>query len=519
MDTTSTRKRSRPSELGSDDEGASCKLQAVGTAPHIASTTKLPPRVTGEDNRNSTPASGITTEGEFQQVLSKAQKRRQRSALSPGLAGNSVNSPGTEPAVPPAARPTAPCSSPAPTAPPAVDPVATAGVPTTSVPTLPLTARTVLFRPAHNGAVFPRTSRLAIAQALSALPGVKEVRVNTKKNIVAADAASPEWTEHLLATSEIAGMPVTTRLPADRTQSSGVVQGVYGNYADEDLLAAVSSKVRVVAAKRQGTILVLRFAAPYPPPPPPQGSTSSACPSEVPPSRPRSLQCLRCGCYGHATATCQRPVRCLRCGGPHQTQSCCSSRVRCLHCGGPHPADSPNCQLWQRERRLATIKASAPTHLSHREAQAVLQGYPHHQLSSSCSGPPRVTPTGGKTYAAALGAPDKEATTTTNHPQPRLQQRVPQAGAKKRGSIKLGPSPKEAPQNCSKEQATDPLNGESCCAAALLMSFSPPIGVVCLGSGVRTVAAVIAAPEGGEDGEMETTEKASPGESYRAAST
>ncbi|KAH7933387.1 hypothetical protein HPB49_012119 [Dermacentor silvarum] len=265
MDTTTTRKRSHPSELGSDDEGASRKLQAVWTAPHIASTTKLPPRVSGEDDRHFTPASGIITEGEFQQVLSKAQKRRERSALPPGLAGNSVPSPGTEPAVPPAARPTAPCSSPAPTAPPAVDPVATAGVPTTSVPTSPLTARTVLFRPAHNGAAFPRTSRLAIAQALSALPGVKEVRVNTKKNIVGADAASPEWTEHLLATSEIAGMPVTARLPADRTQSSGVVQGVHGNYTNEDLLAAVSSKVRVVAAKRQGTTLVLRFAAPYPP--------------------------------------------------------------------------------------------------------------------------------------------------------------------------------------------------------------------------------------------------------------
>ncbi|KAH7948734.1 hypothetical protein HPB49_001429 [Dermacentor silvarum] len=149
MDTTITRKRSRPSELGSDDEGASRKVQAVGTAPHNASTTKLPPHVTGEDDRHLTLASGITTEGEFQQVLSKAQKRRQRSALPPGLAGN-IPSPGTEPAVAPAARPTAPCSSPAPIAPPDVDPVATAGVPRTSVPTSPLTSRTVLGKTARS---------------------------------------------------------------------------------------------------------------------------------------------------------------------------------------------------------------------------------------------------------------------------------------------------------------------------------------------------------------------------------
>ncbi|KAH7954182.1 hypothetical protein HPB49_016254 [Dermacentor silvarum] len=167
-------------------------------------------------------------------------------------------------------------------------------------------------------------------------------------------------------------------------------------------------------------------------------------PFEMRPSRPRPLQCLRCGCYGHATATCRRPVRCQRCGGPHQTESCCSSRVRCLYSGGIHPSDSPNCQLRQRERRLATIKASAPTHLSHREAQAALRAAPT-SSSTTASGPPHVRPAGGKTYAAALGVPDKEAATSTNHTQPRLQQRVQQAGTKKWGCIKPGPSPKEAP--------------------------------------------------------------------------
>ncbi|KAL3193172.1 hypothetical protein MRX96_018003 [Rhipicephalus microplus] len=39
----------------------------------------------------------------------------------------------------------------------------------------------------------------------------------------------------LLATSELAGIPVTAHLPADRSQSSGVVQGVDGDYNDEAL--------------------------------------------------------------------------------------------------------------------------------------------------------------------------------------------------------------------------------------------------------------------------------------------
>ncbi|KAH7971273.1 hypothetical protein HPB49_020826 [Dermacentor silvarum] len=99
-------------------------------------------------------------------------------------------------------------------------------------------------------------------------------------------------------------MPVTARLPADRTQSSGVVQGVHGNYADEDLLAAASSKVRVVVAKRQDTTLVLRFAAP---PPPPRndlplqhalrGAALPASPSAVP-----TLRVLR-ACHSNLSVT------------------------------------------------------------------------------------------------------------------------------------------------------------------------------------------------------------------------
>ncbi|KAL1486790.1 hypothetical protein MTO96_046817 [Rhipicephalus appendiculatus] len=167
---------------------------------------------------------------------------------------------------------------------------------------------TVLFRPANIGASFHRTSRLAIAQALSALPGFKEVRVNTKKNIVAADASTAEWMDRLLATSELAGIPVTARPPANRSQSSGVVQGVDGDFTDEALLAAVTSEVPVIAATRQGTSLVLRFASPVPP----ARVHLFRMALEVRPSRPRPLQCLRCGRYGHVTAACQRSERCLR---------------------------------------------------------------------------------------------------------------------------------------------------------------------------------------------------------------
>ncbi|KAH7934671.1 hypothetical protein HPB51_028963 [Rhipicephalus microplus] len=71
--------------------------------------------------------------------------------------------------------------------------------------------------------------------------------------------------DRLLATSELAGIPVTACLSVDRSQSSGVVQGVDGDYSDDGLPAAVTSEVPVIAATRQGTSPVLWFASTMPP--------------------------------------------------------------------------------------------------------------------------------------------------------------------------------------------------------------------------------------------------------------
>nr|XP_037288863.1 uncharacterized protein LOC119181723 [Rhipicephalus microplus] len=350
MDTTSTRKRSRPSESGSDDEGGSRKMHAV--APERATVACLTPTsndaVAHEDA--VTHATDEISQSEFQTVLSKSKKRRQRASTSQGPAAHTV----------------------------------------------------------------------------------KEVRVNTKKNIVAADASTPEWMNRLLATSELAGIPVTARLPADRSQSSGVVQGVDGDYTDEALLAAVSSDVPVIAARRQGTSLVLRFASPVPP----TRVRLFRMVFEVRPSRPRPLQCRRCGRYGHIAVTCRGPERCLRCGGHHGKDANCTNKLRCLHCGRPHSADSADCQLWQRERRLATIKASAPTYLPHREAQAVLRASP------SVTDSPQLKQTTGKSYAAAVGSPSKMTVSSTHPGQTGVQQRGPSAGLKHPDSTTTRPPAK-----------------------------------------------------------------------------
>ncbi|KAL1467570.1 hypothetical protein MTO96_042074 [Rhipicephalus appendiculatus] len=99
-------------------------------------------------------------------------------------------------------------------------------------------------------------------------------------------------------------------------------------------------------------------------------------------------------------------------------------------------ADSADCKLRQRERRLATIKASSATHLSHREAQAVLRAAPT-IAGATGSSSPQASLAGGKTDAAVLGAAATEITNSAKNPlQVPLKQGGRQANAGKRGSAK-----------------------------------------------------------------------------------
>ncbi|KAH7933716.1 hypothetical protein HPB49_015990 [Dermacentor silvarum] len=149
-------------------------------------------------------------------------------------------------------------------------------------------AGTALFRPAAAGASFWRPSRLKIAEVLSALPGVVEVRVNKCLDIVAVDADASGRLQNLLTTTEQAGIAVVAPppLPApfDRSQCTGFVHGVDRDISDHNLLAAVSSSVPVVSVKRSGDTVTFRFTATIPP------------------------ECIHLACNVDATVTLLRPV-------------------------------------------------------------------------------------------------------------------------------------------------------------------------------------------------------------------
>ncbi|KAL1473099.1 hypothetical protein MTO96_038925 [Rhipicephalus appendiculatus] len=263
MGTTSTQKRSRPSESGSDDEGASRKLQAVATEHLTVATPTTPSSDAVADEHSATHDADATNETDFQLVLSKSQKRRQRTMTSPR--------------------------------------------PDTSVDTPPGTTT----------------------------------------------AAHPSFARYV---------------PACATQLSATQPAVVGAIAASDAIR-------------------------------PSASSPPACGTVL--FRPANI------------------------------------------------ADSAECQLWQRERRLATIKASAPTYLPHREAQAALRSSP-----TTTGGPP-LNQAKGKSYAAAVGAPSKVVATSAHPHQPGAEQRRPPSGPKKQGSVKPRPPTKATPESHLDQENTN----------------------------------------------------------------
>ncbi|KAH8036176.1 hypothetical protein HPB51_018590 [Rhipicephalus microplus] len=182
-----------------------------------------------------------------------------------------------------------------------------------ALPVDPAIVGTVLFRPSAPGGTFSGSPRLILTQALSARPGVAAIRVNQKRNIVAADATTRECLKQLLTIKELKGIPVTAKEPADQRTSTEFLHGVDGEPAADSLLPGIQSAVPVLSAAREGRTVTLRFAGLLPP----EHMSPFLVRFPVRPARPHPLQCRQCGRFGHVKESCSWPGSCIRCGRTH----------------------------------------------------------------------------------------------------------------------------------------------------------------------------------------------------------
>ncbi|KAL3207890.1 hypothetical protein MRX96_039431 [Rhipicephalus microplus] len=189
-------------------------------------------------------------------------------------------------------------------------------------PVDPAIVGTVLIRPSAPVGTFSGSPRVILAQALSARPSVAAIRVNRKRNTVAADATTRECLEQLLTIKELKRIRVTAKEPADHRTSTGFLHGVDGEPVADSLLPMIQSAVPVLFAVREGRTMTLRFAGPVPP----EHVSLFLVRFPVRPARPRPLQCWQCGRFGHVKDSCSWPGSCIRCGRTHPGESCKQTR-------------------------------------------------------------------------------------------------------------------------------------------------------------------------------------------------
>ncbi|KAH7943546.1 hypothetical protein HPB52_009202 [Rhipicephalus sanguineus] len=320
-----------------------------------------------------------------------------------------------------------------------------------TLPVDPAVVGTVLYRPSTAGGSFKGSPRLTLAQALSSHAGVSAIRINHKRNIVAADATTKECLEQLLAIRELQGIPVSAREPSDRRTSTGFLHGIDGEPSDASLLPGIVSSVPVMSATREGSTVTLRFSGPVPP----EYVSLFRVQFRVRPARPRPLQCRQCGRFGHVKETCDWPQSCINCGQAHRGDEGCQRR-RCVNCGGPHSADTPACPRWQQERRVATIMASSTAPLSRKGVRAAVREELQQDQVPRNTGRSYASVLQGSSMPAAL-EPRAPAARTSRPPRPTVGSNIqgPAAPplAPPAGTVAT-PPPAEAPAAISSQAGT-----------------------------------------------------------------
>ncbi|KAH7943915.1 hypothetical protein HPB52_013017 [Rhipicephalus sanguineus] len=217
-----------------------------------------------------------------------------------------------------------------------------------AIATDPAVVGAVLYPPSAPGGTFKGSPRLTLAATFATRPDVVAVRINHRRNIVAAEASTQPCLSELLTIKELNGVPVTARVPADRRTSVGFVHGVDGKPSDKQLLEGITSTVPVVAATRQGSTVRLQFAGS-------QSPERYGMPDRVPSSADNAGASGTSPRHASVSATASHAAYIIR---PPP---------------GRHAADNPTCPRWQEERRVAMMMAAAPTPLSRRAVKAAVR--------------------------------------------------------------------------------------------------------------------------------------------------
>ncbi|XP_072144358.1 uncharacterized protein [Dermacentor andersoni] len=225
--------------------------------------------------------------------------------------------------------------------------------------------------------------------------GVRRVRVNFRRNVVAADVTRGADLAPLLEVCDIGDVAVRPKA-LHSNSCVGVIHGVNTSFDARTVRENLEAPVAVLSCSRSGASVTVTFVGSVVP-------TNVRLFKQLRAVRarlPRPLQCDRCGVFGHAGATCFRDVRCLRCGESHATGDCPAEKPRCINCGGRHPSTEQSCPERQRQRKAAVLLSSSQRPLSRKKALELAGAAPTEPRTAAPSTSARSPQ--GRSYSDAL---------------------------------------------------------------------------------------------------------------------
>ncbi|KAH9361886.1 hypothetical protein HPB48_003705 [Haemaphysalis longicornis] len=310
-----------------------------GNPPSDSATPRkricLPSEAGSEDTDLYSAPSDDSTDDDFEFVLRKKAKRRLRAAASRSTGASSTSSATTvtTPARPP--------------------------------------VHTFLFVPESPNDNLRMLNRQAISVSLEAiLPGkIKEVRINTRKNILAIDVEHSAAVETLHQLTVVGEMKVRAYISAGQGASVDVVYDVDVSIPDADLPilikpATEATTIKQVTRLGKSRCVKLVFQGDRIPAHVKVGHFRHA----VRPFVPKPLQCHKCLKIGHVSSVCGRATLSSKCSGPHDAKACTVDILKYANRQGAHDASSETCPRLKEEQKV--LKQMVKDHSSHKDASA-----------------------------------------------------------------------------------------------------------------------------------------------------
>lgn len=254
------------------------------------------------------------------------------------------------------------------------------------------TVRTAPQRWPHSILFVPQTTtanlRILNRQALSLyleniVPNeIKDIRINTRKNILAIDVRNPSALNTLQHVSELGNIKVRSIIPANGDTVTGVIYDIDTEIANEDLpvlIKPVSENNVIVHAGRLGNSRCVRITF-----------KGDCLPSyvkvghfrhQVRPFIPKPMQCFKCQKIGHVKGVCRNSAVCPRCAEHHSEDDCNATTLKCPNCQGAHSASSKDCP--QIKKEIYILRQMVRDNSTHREAAQKVRRRRRHRRRSS----------------------------------------------------------------------------------------------------------------------------------------